>query len=72
MNQELGINISTLLYVIIDRDRLCSSTWNPTLCSVTTHMRKEPKKGLIHTYVQLSHFAVHLKLMQHCKSNILQ
>ena len=25
-----------------------------------------------HTYMKLNHFAVHLKLTQHCKSTILQ
>ena len=37
-------------------------------------MGKESEKELIcvYVYVQLNHFAVHLKLTQHCKSNILQ
>ena len=35
-------------------------------------MGKEPKKQWIYVYVQLNHFAVHLKLTQHCKLTILQ
>ena len=33
-------------------------------------MEKNLKKK--HIYTQLNHFAVHLKLTQHCKSTILQ
>ena len=35
-------------------------------------MGKESEKEWIHVYVKLNHFAVHLKLTQHCKSNIPQ
>ena len=35
-------------------------------------MGKESEKEWIHVYVELNHFAVHLKLTQHCKSTILQ
>ena len=35
-------------------------------------MGKESEKKQIHVYVQLIHFAVRLKLTQHCKSTILQ
>ena len=33
-------------------------------------MGKESKKEWTYVYVQLIHFAVHLKLTQHCKSTI--
>ena len=35
-------------------------------------MGKESKEEWIYVYVKLIHFAVHLKLTQHCKSTILQ
>ena len=35
-------------------------------------MGKESEKGWIFVYVWLNHFAVHLKLRQHCKSTMLQ
>ena len=35
-------------------------------------MRKESEKEYIYVYVKLSHFAVCLKLTQHCKSTVLQ
>ena len=37
-----------------------------------TYMGIESKKEWIYVYVQLNHFAVHLKLTQHCKSTIFQ
>ena len=37
-----------------------------------TYMGKESEKEWIYMYVWRSHFAVHLKLTQHCKSIILQ
>ena len=36
------------------------------------HNGKESEKGWIYVYAQLNHFAVHLKLTQHCKSTIFQ
>ena len=35
-------------------------------------MGKESEKGWIYVYIKLNHFAIHLKLTQHCKSTILQ
>ena len=35
-------------------------------------MGEESEKEEIYVYVWLNHFAVHLKLAQHCKSTILQ
>ena len=35
-------------------------------------MEKEAKEKQIYVYAQLIHFAVHLKLTQHCKSTLLQ
>ena len=37
-----------------------------------TYMGKESEKEWIYVYVQLNHFAIHVKLTQHCKSTILQ
>ena len=35
-------------------------------------MEKEFEKELLHVYVELSYFAVYLKLTQHCSSTMLQ
>ena len=35
-------------------------------------MEKESEKEWIHVYLSLIHFAVHLKLTQHCQSAIPQ
>ena len=35
-------------------------------------MGKESEKEYISVYAELNHFAVHLKLIQHCQSTILQ
>ena len=42
------------------------------LCNDLHGKRILKKKKRIHIYVELIHFAVHLKLTQHCKSTILQ
>ena len=66
INQEVAINIYTLLYIkqIINKD-LLYSTGDSTQYSAITYMRKESKKEWIYVYVQLIHFAVHLKQTQH-------
>ena len=81
INQEFGINIDTLLYIkqIINKD-LLYCTGNYTQYLVITYMEKKSGKEYIyiyiymqvHIYTQLNHFAVRLKLTQHCKSTILQ
>ena len=48
------------------------SIGNSTQYSVMAYTGKESEKEWIYVYVQLNHFAVHLKLTQHCKSTILQ
>ena len=48
------------------------STGNSAQYYVTTLMGKEIGKEWIHVYVYLNHFAVHLKLSQHCESTIRQ
>ena len=40
--------------------------------SVMTYMGRESKKEWICVHVQLIHFAVRLKLTQHCKPTLLQ
>ena len=35
-------------------------------------MEKESEKDRIYVYVYLNHFAVYLKLTQHCKSTMIQ
>ena len=80
MNQDAGINIHTLLNLkqIINKDLLYSIE-NATQYSVVTYMGKESEKNrymymqlYIVIYVQLHHFAVHLKPKQYYKKTILQ
>ena len=63
----------TLLYLkwITNKD-LLYSTWNSVQCYVAAWMGGEFGGEWIHVLVQLSPFAVHLKLSQHCKSAISQ
>ena len=68
-----GIDIYTLLYIkwITNKD-LLYRTENSTQYCVMAYVGKESKKEWINIYVQLIHFAVHLKLTQYCKSTIFQ
>ena len=43
-----------------------------TQYSVMAYMGKESKTEWMYVYAKLSHFAVRLKLTQHCKSIIFQ
>ena len=65
--REYGINMYTLLYFkwITNKD-LLYSTGNSAQCYVAAWMGGESGGEWIHVYVLLSHFAVHLKLSQHC------
>ena len=56
----------------ITKENLLYSPGNCTLYPVMTCMGTKSKKECIYVYRQLSHFAVHLKLTQHCKSTIFQ
>ena len=46
--------------------------WNSAQCYVPAWMGGGFREELIHVYVWLSHFAVHLKLPQHCQLVIPQ
>ena len=76
INLEVGIDIYTLLYIkqITNKDLLYSTVvlYSTTQYSVMTYSGKESKKEWIYVYVELIHFAVQLKLTQHCKSTIPQ
>ena len=48
------------------------STGNSIQYSVMTYTGEESKTKWIYVCVKLIHFAMHLKLTQHCKSIILQ
>ena len=39
---------------------------------ISIHMRKEYEKEWMYIHESLNHFSVQQKLMQHCKSTILQ
>ena len=43
-----------------------------TQYSIITYMGKDSEKEWIYVHVKLNHFAVHLKLIHHCKLTILQ
>ena len=61
---------TTIFKILIDNQQgLTYSTGNSTQYSVITHMAKKLEKEQY--YVQLNHFAVHLKAIQHCKSAII-
>ena len=64
INQEFEINICTLLYIkqIIYKELLCS-TGNYAQYFIVTQRKSEKE----HTYIY-NQLAVHLKLIQHCKS----
>ena len=65
--RELEIDMYTLLYIkrMTNKD-LLYSTGSSAQCYVAAWMRGESGGEWIHGYVQLSRFAVHLKLSQHC------
>ena len=69
----LEIDRYTLLYLkwITNMDLLCS-TGNSAQCYVAAWMGGGFGGEWIHVYVWLSHFAIHLKLSQHCQPAILQ
>ena len=65
--REFGIDMYTLLYLKrITNEDLLYSTGNSAQCYVAAWMGGEFAEEWIHVYVWLSHFAVHLKLLQHC------
>ena len=65
--REFGMDMYTLLYLtcITNKD-LLYSTWNSAQCYVAAWMGGEFGGKWIHAHVWLRHFAVHLKLSQHC------
>ena len=56
----------------ISNKDLLYSTGNSTQYSVVAYMGKESRKEWMCIYIWVIHFAVHLKLTQHCESTILQ
>ena len=65
--REFGIDMYTLLYLkwITNKDLLYSAR-NSAQCYVAAWMGGESGGEWIYAYAWLSHFAVHLKLSQHC------
>ena len=62
---NIRIDMHTLPYVKwITNKELLYSTGNSAQCYETTRMGKEFEKEYIHGY--MNHFALHLKLTQHC------
>ena len=63
INWETESDIHTLLYIKqTTRKDVLDNTGNSTQDSVMTYVGKESKKEQIYVYVQLIHFAAHLKL----------
>ena len=66
-------NIHTLTIYKIDKQQdILYGTRNYTQYFAITSMGKESERELRYICVKLNHFAVYLKLTQHCKSTILQ
>ena len=71
--QEFGNDKYKLLYLKRTTNKVqLYSTGNSAQCYAAAGMNGEFGGKWIHVYVWLSPFAVHLKLLQHCKSTILQ
>ena len=62
----------TLLYSKWITNKDLNSTWNSAQCYVLAWIGREFGRKWIHAYIWLSPFNVHLKLLQHCQSAILQ
>ena len=70
-NCEFGVSRCKLLYIgWINNKVLLYRTGNYIQYPVINHNGKESEKEYI--YVKLNHFAVYLKLTQHCKLTIFQ
>ena len=65
--REIGIDMYALLYLKwVTNKGLLYRTGNSAQCYVAAWMGGEFGGERIHVYVWLNHFAVHLKLSQHC------
>ena len=64
--REFGIDKYTWLYLkwITNKDLLCS-TRNSVWCYVAAWLGRGVEEEWIHVYIQLSHYAVYLKLSQY-------
>ena len=66
-DSEFVMDMYTLLYLKwITNRHLLYSTGNSAQCHMAAWMAGEFGGEWIHVYVWLSHFAVYLKLSQHC------
>ena len=63
---------SSLYLKWITNKDLLYSTGNSAQWNVTTWLGKELEKEYMYIYVQPNHFAIHLKIIQYCKSTTLQ
>ena len=73
INKGVGIDIYTLLYIRYTGNKdLPYSTGKFTQHCVITYTRKESEKEWIYVYAELIYFALHMKLIQFCKSTIFQ
>ena len=58
------------VFKIINKDLRIA--WKTLLSTLITYVGEKSEKEKTRVWVKLSHFAVQLKLAQHCKSTILQ
>ena len=71
INESPNEELPTTIHKTENKD-LPYSTGSPTQYSAMTYMGKESKKKWVYEYILLRCFAVHRKLLQHCKSTIHQ
>ena len=66
--REFGINMHTAIFEMDNNQQgtILYSTGNSAQCYVAASMGGEFWREWIHIYVELSLFAVHMKLSQHC------
>ena len=76
MNQEFGLSIYILLYMMDNQQG--PTKQHRELYFIITYKGKESEREFTHTvththtHTHTNHFAVHQKLTQHCKSTVLQ
>ena len=73
ISQELVISGYKVLYIRqINNKVLLYSTGKYIQYLIINHSGKEHEKEYIYIYIKNNHFAVQRKLIQHCKSTMLQ
>lgn len=74
VNQELGLNIPTPLYKIGNQQGPSVQYRNSLVFCANLYREKNLKKNVymyIYVHIKLNLFAIHLKIVQHCKITII-